>query len=373
MGVHGDDKRLRQVLINLLGNAVKFTEQGTVTLRVQCLPSPPTPAGEREQHRLRIEVEDTGIGMSPDFLHRLFLPFEQSRETARKTEGTGLGLAITHKIVQLMGSDLQVRSELGQGSCFTFEIGLTAAREWAQAAAMNHHRQILRLAGPARCLLVVDDKWENRSVIVNLLQPLGFEVLEAEHGAAALEQLQQCQPDLIVTDLMMPVLDGFALMAQLQASEQWSSIPVIASSASVFESDQHRSFDVGAVDFLPKPIQAQQLLDFLEHHLALTWVYADGAGPAVTDAGVPHPEPWDAAPLKIPTGDRLTALYDLAKRGRIRALEERLSDLAAEDKAWLPFVQTLRPLTQQFQVKELQRVLETYLDPLPAPPLPTVD
>ena len=371
LGIHGDDKRLRQVLINLLGNAVKFTDQGHVTLRVQCLPAAVESAIDQTPavHRFRFEIEDTGIGMSPDFLLRLFLPFEQNCDTTQKTEGTGLGLAITHKIVQLMGSDIHVRSGLGQGSCFTFELTLTAAQAWAQAAAVNHHRPVLKLAGPSRCILIVDDKWENRSVIVNLLQPLGFEMLEAEQGAAALALLEQHQPDLIVTDLMMPVMDGFALMEALRSSQQWQQIPVIASSASVFESDQHRSFDVGAVDFLAKPIQAQQLLDFLEHHLDLTWVYGDepdlGTAPTATEIASAQ---GDSTTLKLPPSDRLAALYDLAKRGRVRALQQQLTELATEDPALLPFVEALQPLAQQFQLKAIQQALQTHLDPAtPAP------
>jgi signal transduction histidine kinase/CheY-like chemotaxis protein len=371
LGIHGDDKRLRQVLINLLGNAVKFTDQGSVTFRVQCLPTAASATDSTPAlHRFRFEIEDTGIGMSPDFLSRLFLPFEQNCDTAQKTEGTGLGLTITHKIVQLMGSDIHVRSDLGQGSCFTFDLTLPAAQAWAQAAAIKHHRPILKFAGPSRCVLIVDDKWENRSVVVNLLQPLGFEMLEAEQGAAALTLLEQHHPDLIVTDLMMPVMDGFALMEVLRSSEQWHQIPVIASSASVFESDQHRSFDVGAVDFLAKPIQAQQLLDFLERHLNLAWVYGDDPDQELdATATETTPDQNGSMTLKLPSSDRLTVLYDLAKRGRVRVFQQQLTELATEDPTLLPFVETLQPLAQQFQLKAIQQVLQAHLAPSAPTPI----
>ena len=355
LGIHGDDKRLRQILINLLGNAVKFTDSGHVTFRVKLLPaaaSSPTDPNAPSLHRLYFEVEDTGIGMAPEFLERLFLPFEQNSETARKTEGTGLGLAITQKIVQLMGSQVVVQSALGQGSCFTVELTLAEAREWAYTAAVSHHRHIEGIVGPSRHILVVDDKWENRSVLVNLLTPLGFQITEADNGATGWEAVMQQRPDLIITDLMMPVMDGFALIQKVTQDETLKDIPLIASSASVFERDQYRSFDAGATDFLSKPVETEQLFDLLERHLKVEWVYQ---GDAPAEAEVP-------IAFTLPNRDRLTALYDLAKRGRIQALQHMLTTLVDEDTALQPFAQSLEPLTQQFQIKAIQSLLQEYLD-----------
>ncbi|MEM8543857.1 MAG: response regulator, partial [Cyanobacteria bacterium P01_H01_bin.119] len=381
MGLCGDDKRLRQILINLLGNAVKFTDQGSVTLRVTHLgvthlgvthlgvthlgqmqrDKTSAPSSAAPLHRLRFEVSDTGVGMAPDFLDQLFLPFEQSSETANTIEGTGLGLAITQKIVQLMGSEVTVESELGKGSRFAFELSLPEAKEWAQSAIASNHRRIVKLVGAAQRILVIDDKWENRSVIVNLLEPLGFEVDEAEDGEAGLAAAKAHPPDLIITDLMMPKMNGFTLIDQLKQTERFSHIPVVASSASVFEHDQYRSIDAGAADFLSKPVQTAALFKVLENQLNLTWIYAPKPSALSTGQEATSTDADELGAIELPDRDRLSQLYELAKRGRIKALQEQLDQLVSEEKTLMPFVETLQPLVQQFQVKAIQSLLKNHL------------
>ncbi|MEN8444888.1 MAG: ATP-binding protein, partial [Cyanobacteria bacterium J06555_13] len=190
-----DEKRLRQVLINLLGNAVKFTEQGTVTFSIKSVEVPAS--------NLAFEVTDTGIGIAESVRAKIFQPFEQVNDARSKREGTGLGLAISQQIVGLMGSHIQLQSQLGRGSTFSFTLDLalpSSEMEIAQIAAPA----IVGYKGDRKSILVVDDRWENRSVLVNLLEPLGFTLMEAENGQVGLAKALMDVPNLVITDLVMP-------------------------------------------------------------------------------------------------------------------------------------------------------------------------
>lgn len=201
-GITVDEKRLRQVLINLLGNAIKFTEQGGVTFRVKIHKL------ETATYQIRFEVQDTGVGISPTGLTKIFQPFEQVGDVKKQAEGTGLGLAISQQIVSLMGSTLNVESQIGKGSTFWFEVKLPEAKEWATSLRTTHQAKIVGFKGSQRLVLVVDDRWQNRSVVVSLLEPLGFAVIDACNGREGLAKANQMCPDLIITDLRMPEMDG---------------------------------------------------------------------------------------------------------------------------------------------------------------------
>jgi CheY-like chemotaxis protein len=204
-GVITDEKRLRQVLINLLGNAIKFTDKGSVTFQIRQL--------ELNHHQfssasLRFLVKDTGVGISNEDIQKLFQAFEQVGEHQRQAEGTGLGLAISQQIVQFMGGKIQVQSQLGIGSEFYFDLELPLVTDWIQQQTSVTER-IIGYVGAQRRILVVDDRWENRSVIVNLLAPLGFVVIEAIDGQDGLDKMRAQLPDLVITDLSMPIMNGF--------------------------------------------------------------------------------------------------------------------------------------------------------------------
>ncbi|MBD1937107.1 response regulator [Microcoleus sp. FACHB-68] len=287
IAIHADEKRLRQVLINLLGNAIKFTSVGGVNFQVSVIERYPTGISQENEalgvlknnkrekinYKIRFQITDTGIGMSPEQLENIFLPFEQVGDREKQAEGTGLGLAISQKIVQMMDSSIQVQSELGKGSVFWIDLDLPALTNWTETAKVAEEGKIISFTGNQRKILVVDDKWENRSVIVNLLEPIGFEVAEASNGEEGLEKALQFQPDLMITDLVMPVLDGFEMMRRLRLSPQLKNLVVIVSSASVFAKDQHKSSEAGGNDFIPKPIQGEQLLEKLQKYLQIEWIY----------------------------------------------------------------------------------------------------
>ncbi|MEM8810254.1 MAG: ATP-binding protein [Cyanobacteria bacterium P01_G01_bin.38] len=349
-GIQADEKRLRQVLINLLSNAIKFTETGSVTfwVKAQKLET----AG---MCRLRFQIKDTGVGMTPEQVKKIFRPFEQVGDSKKRAEGTGLGLAISQKIVSLMGSHLEVQSEVGQGSTFWFDVDLRETQDWAIARTPNQGT-IVGYEGQRRRILVVDDRWENRSVVTSLLEPLGFEVIAANDGQAGWEAAIAHIPDVIITDLMMPVMDGYQLLQRLRESETTRDIVAIASSASVFESNQHEAIDAGANVFLPKPIQAPLLFKTLQAQLSLDWVYKQETSEQPESDAVPL----DA--LVAPAGDGLQQLYTLVQDGDTQGIVEIAAQLSASDPALTPFVQQITELANRFQLKQLQTLIERYLD-----------
>ncbi|MGP1373763.1 MAG: response regulator [Almyronema sp.] len=373
MGVHIDEKRLRQVLLNLLGNAIKFTESGRVAFTVSHLgqtDQPPSVSAQTRSnadgdqplrvqppayHTVRFQVEDTGSGISSHQLKAIFLPFEQVGKSTQKSEGTGLGLAISQKIMQMMDSTIQVQSQPGVGSLFWFDLVLPEAREWAANAAVTEQGSILGYSGEAKTILVVDDKWENRSVLVNLLTPIGFVVYEAVHGQDGFNQVKQRQPHAVITDLAMPEMDGLTLIQKIRQLPSFQDLPIIVSSASVFDIDQQKSLAAGANDFLPKPVQVRELFAQLEKHLAITWVYEPKAGVATATSEAMS----EAAhlPWTVPAAADVEALYDFAMKGDLKEILHYAQDLQQRDQRLSAFAQKLEHLAKCFQEKELLELI----------------
>jgi signal transduction histidine kinase/FixJ family two-component response regulator len=343
-GIIADEKRLRQVLINLLGNAIKFTDRGSVTLRIDQM----APVSE-QMAQLRFLIADTGVGISPEDIAKLFQAFEQVGDKRRQTEGTGLGLTISQQIVQLMGGQIQVKSQPGVGSDFYFDVVLPLASDWSQQqqAEAGH---IIGYEGDQRHILVVDDRWENRAVLLNLLEPLGFVITVAEHGEAALEQIRRQRPDLVITDLAMPIMDGFELLRQIRQDEALRSLKVLVSSASVAQMDQQMSLDAGGDDFLAKPVQMSVLVNLLQKHLHLTWNLAPGSAT--------QPLSCDLVP---PPAEALQAWLELVQEGRLKKLIAAAEALGQQEPQYQPFVEHLTLLAKQFQSEQLEHVLQTYL------------
>ncbi|MEB3161485.1 MAG: ATP-binding protein [Synechocystis sp.] len=346
-GVIVDEKRLRQVLLNLLNNAVKFTHVGTVSLAVRILDN------RSDQMRLAFDVRDTGVGMTPEQVATIFLPFEQVGSQQQRSEGTGLGLAITQSLVELMGETLTVTSIPNQGSCFSFELSCPLAQDWAEQRRLTHHGNIIGYQGDRRSILVVDDRWENRSVVVNLLEPLGFSLVEAEDGQKALDFLAHNRVDLIISDLKMPRLSGGELLKTIQTSPDLRPIPVIISSASAFMEDYHASIAAGAQDFLPKPIDAEDLYRCLAKYLQLTWIYEESAPPA----DVILTPPKDG--LILPPLATLETLQTLAQQGKINELSQTLNDLVQTNGDYQPFVAPLKLKVQEFDLVAVRQLLKT--------------
>jgi signal transduction histidine kinase/CheY-like chemotaxis protein len=345
MGIRADEKRLRQVLINLLGNAIKFTDSGGVVFKVEII-------GLETTSKIRFKIEDTGVGISPEQLEKVFLPFEQVDNSKKQSEGTGLGLAISQKVLLLMNSNLEVKSKLGEGSVFNFDVELLRATDWSEASRISIQGTIIGFNGTKRKILVVDDRWENRSVVVNLLKPIGFEVVEASNGQEGLDKTVEFQPDLIITDLMMSVMDGFEMLKHLRQSVEFQDLPAIASSASVFDTDQYKSLDAGANEFLPKPIDAEKLFRMLRQYLKLEWIYQQKEE---IKSEVSSTE------IIPPAVDELIKLHDLTRKGLINELQKQCDRLEKSDAKLIPFVQELRQMSKTFQLKKIRFFLEKYL------------
>jgi signal transduction histidine kinase/FixJ family two-component response regulator len=363
-----DEKRLRQVLINLLGNAVKFTDRGKVTFRAERLDQLPLTSLESSTEfsstKLRFQITDTGIGMSPEALEKIFQPFEQVSDQKRNAEGTGLGLAISQTIVQLMNSQIQVQSQLGAGSTFFFDVTLPIATEWQQATN-TIGEQLMGYQEERQTLLIVDDKWENRSVIVNMLQPLGFTVIEAEDGQDGLTKAIQNKPNLIITDILMPVMDGYQLLQQIRQSNLLKTLPVIVSSASVSSMDQKQSLDAGGDDFLTKPVQADDLFQMLRKHLQLTWIYQSTASAheqVQASISAPQSSLNPSIPLAVPPSADLEQLLQLAQQGRLKKLTEVALGLAHQNPQYAPLAKQLLELSKGFQVAKLEALMQQLLD-----------
>ncbi|MEH2055482.1 MAG: ATP-binding protein [Nostoc sp.] len=357
-GIHTDEKRLRQVLINLLSNAIKFTHQGSVTFKVQVIAQESNANGQIN-YKIRFEVIDTGTGIIPQQADKIFQPFEQVGNQKRQSEGTGLGLAISQKIVLLMGGQIQVQSEFGKGSTFWFEAKLPESKDWAKVSRVVEQGTIIGYQGEMRTILIADDKWENRSVIVNLLEPVGFTVVEASQGQEALQQTLAHKPDLIITDLVMPILDGFELISRLRQSEQFKGIAVIASSASVFAADQYKSIDLGADAFLPKPVEAETLLEMLRQFLHLEWIF-DGQINAIKKIEASGLEQTNE--MIYPAKEVLEKLLELVQDGDIQNILDLAEQLSASDGQLKVFVQQLVQLASNFQLKRLEIFIEQYIN-----------
>ena len=334
VGIKVDEKRLQQVLINLLGNAIKFTDKGGVTFVVKA-----RKLENYETYQVRFEIKDTGVGISSDGLAKIFQPFEQVGDVKKQGEGTGLGLAISQQIVSLLGSTLNVESELGQGSTFWFEMELPEAKEWATSLRTTQRGTIIGFEGRQRQLLVVDDHWENQSVLISLLEPLGFTVIAVNNGREALAKMKEIRPDLIITDLMMPMMNGYEMLRQVRQMPELKDIPAIASSASVFVSNQSESIEAGANAFLPKPVQAPHLLKLLEKYLDIKWIYEQNFIEPIAVNSLGTSSTSDA--IVPPDNDVLTLLHTLALQGRLMAIEQQLKILEKADENYQPFVEPI--------------------------------
>ncbi|MEO1131911.1 MAG: response regulator, partial [Cyanobacteria bacterium J06639_1] len=332
-----------------------FTSAGSVTFTVT-RPHASRDASNASTARMTFAVADTGVGIAPADLDQIFQPFEQVGDASARAEGTGLGLPISRKIVELMGGTIHVRSQLGVGSTFSFEIELPVADNWTERMAIADGHQIVGYEGDRQHLLVVDDRWENRAVLRELLHPLGFQIAEAENGREALEAIARQSFDLVITDLSMPVMDGLDLLAHLRRDPNARNLPVIVSSASVSNQDRQVSLDAGGDDFLPKPIHANDLFAMLADRLAIQWRYEQTEDSPAKNA--------DAEPdaIAFPPAEELRDMLDLARSGLLFKLVDRAEQIGAESDRYTPFSRAIAQLAKDFQTEAIEAMLLDHLD-----------
>ncbi|MBE7555917.1 MAG: PAS domain S-box protein [Anaerolineales bacterium] len=358
--VRGDPRRLRQVLLNLLSNAVKFTEQGQVTFSVSA-----TEADLREQseYLFRFEVADSGIGIAPGQWEQIFQPFHQI-DGLHSIEGAGLGLPISRKLAELMGGELHVESHTGQGSTFWLEVRLPVVTDWVDAPAASH---IVGYEGSRYKILVIDDNRDNRAVLVNLLAPLGFEVMEAVDGLEGLLKASETRPDLVLLDLVMPGLSGLEVAQHLRQSPELNEVIIIAVSASAFGVTRQQSLAAGCNDFLSKPVQVEMVLDTLQRYLGLTWILGEQGhiggenGKVNSEEVSPSPPGPDTLPVGPPPAEA-ALLFELAQMGDIVGIRSRLAQLKQADENLSPFVAEIQRLTKSFDLEKICNLVKPYME-----------
>ena len=367
--VRGDQKRLRQVLLNLLSNAVKFTGTGSITFKVGYVKEKEGSSQSSlfnsqpliPNQKIRFQVEDTGIGIPSDKLADIFEPFQQAVEGKFAREGTGLGLTISQNIVRQMGGEITVESTLGQGSIFWFDIDLPEIKYSPQVKPTDSQPRIIGFRGQASPILVVDDQIDNRAILVKFLSTLGFKAIEATNGEEGLVQARQYQPSLILLDLVMPILDGFETSRQLRQDPNLSQVPIIATSASILPQEQFLSHQSGCNAFLPKPIDFEQLLEMLQVHLEVEWIYESVKPTVIPTQEAVHQDSEENSTSSLlipPPAEELILLLELAKQGNIGRILEKAAIIEQLSSQYIPFAQRLSQLAESFQEKKLRQFIE---------------
>ncbi|MGB7440608.1 MAG: ATP-binding protein [Coleofasciculaceae cyanobacterium] len=276
-----DEVKLRQVLINLLNNALKFTQSGGVSVRVSSSPpSPPSPlsppSSSPPQQLITFEVEDTGPGIAPEELDSLFEAFVQTETGKQAQEGTGLGLPISRKFVQLMGGDIRISSEVGRGTIFKFDVAVRVA-DTAELESKQPTNRVIALEAnqPRYRILIVDDKPINRQLLIQMLNPLGFELREASNGKEAIEVWETFEPHLIWMDMRMPIMDGYEATQHIKSTTKGQATAIIALTASVMEEERSVVLSAGCDDFLCKPFREEDLFVAMHKYLGVRYVYEE--------------------------------------------------------------------------------------------------
>jgi PAS domain S-box-containing protein len=342
-----DINKLRQVFINVLGNAVKFTEHGGVALRVRA---------ERESATgpfLQVEIEDTGPGISTDDQDKLFRHFEQTKSGQQAGTGTGLGLAISQEFVRLMGGAITVSSQVGKGSIFTIHLPLKEGE--AQAVqTKDKPRHVLRLRpGQATCrVLIADDIEDNRQLLAQLLGPVGFEIRLATNGAEAVQEFEQWRPRLILMDFRMPVMDGHEAIRQIRAMAGGKEPKIIAVTASAMDENRQDLIAIGADDFLSKPFREVELFQKIHHHTGMDYVYAEQP----TAAAEEEATELTAESLANWPPDLLQPMRDAVITADLDQLLAKIQEVETRDPG---IARGLRRLAESFQYQKLLDLLST--------------
>ena len=346
--VSGDPRRVRQVLYNLLSNAVKFTETGGVTFCVERLADP------QDFQRVHFQIQDTGIGIEAGKLEQIFLPFQQIREHETSPAGTGLGLSICHHLVKLMEGEIHVSSHPNQGSRFWVQIDLPEVSQPEEGRG-GFEKCVIGYHGPARHILVIDDKLENRLVLADYLTPLGFMVAESSNGQDGMCKALAYPYDALLIDRAMPGMDGLEMVRQLKQHPGFRHGVIIGLSANADGRVRQEFREVGCDDVLLKPIVFGDLLGLFEKHLSLQWKYQ------ATEEVVDIPNGQQTLDER-PDVAQLEELLSLAKKGHIVGIRDSISKMELHSSADCRTTRDIRRLADSFNLKKLCDYLKALLE-----------
>lgn len=341
--VKADQKRLTQILINILGNAVKFTKEGGIRFRVSYA-----------REIAHIEIIDTGPGIQPTEYHKIFEPFERGSAADQiNIGGTGLGLTISKLLTELMGGEIYFRSELGKGTTFDIRLFLSQIRQDVTETPVAYRKRI-GYAGARKKVLVVDNEQVDRELVINILSPLGFEVAEAATGRQCVERYQQFKPDVILMDLAMPVMDGWEASYIIRSVHQ-SNVPIAIVSANAYDKNLENAAGIASQDFMVKPVNVEDLLDWIGQQLALTWLHASDIEIATHAA---HQQASETIEIAVPESQHLQAILSLIDLGYVKGIHQKLDEIHALHPRYAGFVLLMRQFVQQFKLEAIKHYIE---------------
>lgn len=349
--IYADEAKLRQVLINLLNNALKFTQEGGVALRAGIWNknySNEILSGTNTIE-LSFEVEDTGSGISEDKLESIFEPFFQTHSGYQSEEGTGLGLSISKKFVQLMGGDINLYTKTDQGSMFKFYIKAGLAGPENIYNKKKSPKIIgLQQGQPKYRILIVDDRWDNRQLLVKLLKPLGFSICEAENGRQAVKLWKKWEPHLIWMDMRMPVMDGYEAVKQIKSNIKGQATAVIALTASAFEDERSVVMSAGCDDFLRKPFRQSDIFLLMQKHIGVKYEYEE----QIKEKNKPSPDKNIISSLCFAKLDPelLISLEKAAIEGDMTAMDKLIEQIRLDDEQ---IAYGLAQLAQNFEYSKI--------------------
>jgi signal transduction histidine kinase/CheY-like chemotaxis protein len=346
--VRADQKRLTQILINLLGNAVKFTKEGGITFRVSYA-----------REIAHIEIEDTGPGIKPSEYQKIFEPFERGSAAEQiNIGGTGLGLTISKLLTELMGGEIHFKSEQGKGTKFEIRLFLSQIRQDVEVEPTVYSKRVA-YRGLRRKVLVVDNEQVDRELVVNILAPLGFDVAQAATGKECVDMYQQFKPDIILMDLAMPVMDGWEASYIIRKVHH-STIPIAIVSANAYDKNLENAAGIDSQDFMVKPVNVEDLLDWIGGKLAIEWIKEN---PSTISSNV---QPLDAVEdnftniktIPMPESHHLEDILSLVNMGYVRGIHQKLDEIEQLDPQYQSFITLMKQLVGQFKLEAVKKYIE---------------
>ncbi|ETR67285.1 MAG: integral membrane sensor hybrid histidine kinase [Candidatus Magnetoglobus multicellularis str. Araruama] len=339
--VNADEKRLRQILFNLLSNAIKYTIEGHITFNVL-----------KQEEYIVFEVEDSGIGIPEEKIEEIYLPFHQIHDDRIQHEGAGLGLSITRTIIRMMGSDIYVKSIFGKGTTFSFQLELPESDTHSDLQDNNAQINVSGYQGPVKKILIAEDVDQNRYVIRDVLEPIGFAVKEAVNGMDAIRKAYSFIPDLILMDLVMPVMEGIEATRKIRAIPTLKHTKIIAVSANISHLTQQECFKAGCDDYISKPIQVDELLELIQEQLHLSWT-----SDMPKDTDEPTNKQQKDKPLIFPPDHELQTIQQLLLSGKTTRLKKIFSRLKEDYPHCETFINMSLQFLDNFRLEKIQHLI----------------